>query len=156
RPEIIHLLRQLAERADVRDDDVRGRQPQLARGLGGDPRLGSPSAHRPAGHQSRQLRLAIDIHPPAEIEVGLLAGLDQQRNHVDDHRSVRKRSLPFGGSAPYLRMDDLLKIAARLRVGEYDPGQSATIESLVPQYALAETVDNGGKSGRPRLDHLTC
>ena len=64
--------------------------------------------------------------------------------------------LPFGGSAPYLRMNDLFEIAARLRVGEHDLGQSGTIESLVPQHALAETADNGGKSGRARLDHLTC
>ena len=73
----------------------------------------------------------VSVHRDDKIEVLVLAGLDQQRDNVNDHRGVACSPFQLGGSGPNGRVHDSLEIPTGDRVGEDDLGKPCAVELAV-------------------------
>ena len=97
----------------------------------------------------------ISIDRDNEIEVLVLAGLDQQRDHVHHDCSTAGSPLQLGGPSPNGRVHNSLQIATRERISEDNLGKPCSVQVPVFEYLHAKTVDDRGKRWSARLNYLT-
>ena len=136
-------------------DHIRVERSIVATGLSGDPGLGFGTGEPVACHQPLDLGFMVSVHRDDKIEVLVLAGLDQQRDNVNDHCCVACSPFQLGGSGPNGRVHDSLEIPTGDRVGEDDLGKPCPVELAVFEYLRPKTVQDRGKRRSARLYHLT-
>jgi len=96
----------------------------------------------------------INIDRDDNIEVLLLAGLDQQGNDMNNNCSRTSGLLQFQGSRPDCRMHNPLQISARDRVSKDDLGKACSIEPAVDEHLRAESIENRRQARSSWLDDL--
>ena len=153
-PERIDLTLQFGQASAVVQDYISRAPAIFPWGLCGNPRLGLGSTEAVARHQSLDLCFMINIDSDDEIEIPLLAGLDQQRNDMDNYCSSPSGLLQFNGSRPDGRMHDPLQISARDRISKNDLGKACSIEPAVNEHLSAESIDNCSQARSSWLDDL--
>jgi hypothetical protein len=153
-PQRIDLILQLGHTSAVVQNHICDPSAILVAGLRSNPGLGFGATEPVAGHQSLDLGFMIDIDGDNEIEVLLLAGLDEQGYHMDDNGRRSGSPLKLGGSGPDCRMHNSLQVATRDRIGEDDLGDARPVELPIGEYLGAESLDDCLEPGRARLDHF--
>jgi hypothetical protein len=96
----------------------------------------------------------INIDRDDKIEIPLLAGLDKQRNDMNNNCRKTSGLLQFQGSRPDCRVHDPLQISARDRIGKDDLGKACSIEPAVDEHMCAESIENCRQPRSPWLDDL--
>jgi hypothetical protein len=153
-PERIDLTLQFGHASAVVQDYI-SRDPAIfPTGLSGNPRLGLRATEAVARHQSLDLCFMINIDSDDKIEVPLLAGLDQQRNDMNNNCSRTSGLLQFQSSRPDCRMHDALQISARDRISKDDLGKACSIEPAIDEHLRAESIENCRQTRSPWLDDL--
>jgi hypothetical protein len=153
-PERFDLIPELSNASAVVHDHI-GRPPTIfAAGLGGNPGLGLGAAVPISRHQSLDLGFMINIDSNHKIEILLLAGLDQQGNHMDDNCRSTGGTLQLRGSGPDGRMHDPLEISARRRISKNNLRETRAVEPTVSQDPRAESLDDRGEPWSARFDDL--
>jgi hypothetical protein len=153
-PEGIDLLSQLGRASGVVHDHVSRTPAIFPTGLGGNPGLGFSASESIAHHQPLDLSFIISVHGDDNIEVLMLAGLDQQWDHVHHDCRVAGSLLQLGGSSPYGRVHNSLEITARVRISEDDLGKPRPVDLSVSEYLRTKAVDDRSKRRSAWLDHL--
>jgi hypothetical protein len=153
-PEDIDLCSQLGHASGVVQDHVGRASAIFATGLSGNPGLGF-SAGEPVAHdQPLDLSFMISIYGDHNIEVLVLASLDQQWDHV--HHDCRFAGSPFqlGRPSPDGRVHNSLKITTCQRISEDNLGEPRPVEFPAFQYLCTKTVDDCGTRWSAWLDYL--
>ena len=153
-PEGIDLLSQLGQASGVVHDHVSRTPAIFPTGLGGNPGLGFSASESVAHHQSLDLSFMISVHGDDNIEVLMLAGLDQQWDHVHHDCRVAGSSFQLGGPSPYGRVHNSLEITACVRISEDDLGKPRPVDLPVSKHLRTKTVDDRGKRWSAWLDYL--
>jgi len=96
----------------------------------------------------------INIDSDDKIEVPLLAGLDQQRNDMNNNCSRTSGLLQFQSARPDCRMHDALQISARDRISKDDLGKACSIEPAIDEHLRAESIENCRQTRSSWLDDL--
>jgi hypothetical protein len=153
-PEGIDLFSQPGHASGVVQDHVSCAFAIFATRLSGNPGLGFSGGEAVARHQPLDLSFMVSVHGDDKIEVFVLAGLDQQRDHV--HHSCRVAGSPFelGGPSPDGRMHNSLEITTCERISEDNLGEPRPVELPVSEYLRTKTVDDRGKRWGAWLDYL--
>ena len=154
-PERIDLFCQLSHVSGVVQDHISGKRAILATGLSGNPGLGFSTGETVARHQPLDLGFMISIHRHDKIEVLVLAGLDQQRDHVNHDCSVTGSPFELSSPSPNGRVHDLLEIATSTRVCEDDLGKPCPVELAVFEDLHPKTVKDCGQCRSAWLYYLT-
>jgi hypothetical protein len=154
-PERFDLIPEFGNASAVVHDHISGTPAIFAAGLGGNPGLGFGATVSIARHQSFNLCFMINIDSDHKIEGLLLAGLDQQGNHMDDYCRRTGGLLQLRGAGADCRMHNPLEISARHRISKNDLRKTRAIEPAVGKDLRAESLDDRGKPWSARFDHLT-
>ena len=96
----------------------------------------------------------ISVHGDHNIEVLVLAGLDQQRDHVHHDRRVAGSSFQLGGPSPDRRVHNSLEITSCVRISEDNLGKLRPVDLPVSEYPRTKAVDDRSKRRCARLDHF--
>ena len=141
-------------RPAVVQDDVRDGAPLLVGGLRGDAgaRVGLGQA---APHQPRDPGLHVGLDDEHEVVGARLAGLDQQRDVLDDDGVVRRAAVSSAGPGAHQRVDDAVEPRARRR-RRRPPRPAPAGRASRPTVSTpgAERLDDGRQSRRAGRDHL--
>jgi hypothetical protein len=153
-PQRIDLFSQLRHAAGVVQDHVSHAPAILATGLSGNPGLGFSAGVSVAHHQPLNLSFMINVHGDDKIKVLVLAGLDQQWDHVHHDCRVAGGPLQLGGPIPDGRVHNSLEITTRKGISEDNLGEPRPVELPVSEYLRTKTVDDRGKRRSAWLDYL--
>ena len=153
-PEGIDLFSQLSHASGVVQDHVRRTLAIFAAGLSGNPGLGFGAGEPVANHQPPNLSFMISVHGDDNIEVVVLARLDQQWDHV--HHDCRIAGSPFqlGSPSPDGRVHNSLEITTCERIMEDNLGETRPVELPLLEYLRTKTIDDRGKRWSAWLDDL--
>ena len=153
-PQGIYLFSQLGHTSGVVQDHVGRAFAIFATGLSGNPGLGFSAGEPVTHHQSLDLSFMIRVHGDHKIEFLVLAGLDQQRDHV--HYDCRIASIAFELSGPSSdgRVHNSLEITTCERISEDNLREPRPVELPVFEYLCTKTVDDRGKCWSAWLDDL--
>jgi len=88
-----------------------------------------------------------------KIKVLVLAGLDQQWDHVHHDCCVADSPFQLGGPSPDGRVHDSLEITTREGISEDNLGEPGPVELPVTDYLGTKAVDDRGKRRSAWLDY---
>jgi hypothetical protein len=154
-PERIDLFPQPGNTSGVVHDQIGRDLTIFATGLSGNPGLGLCAGEPVSRQQPLDLSFMINIDCHYNIEVPLLAGLDQQGDDMDNDRHRPSSPFELGGPGPNRGVHNPLEIPTRGRIGKDNLGQTRPVESSLGNHLLTKTVDDRSKRWRARLDYLT-
>jgi hypothetical protein len=152
-PERIDLFSQLRHASGVVQDHISRTPAIFATGLSGNPGLGFSAAVPVAHHQPLDLSFMINFDCDDKIKVLVLAGLDQQWDHVHHDCCVADSPFQLGGPSPDGRVHDSLEITTREGISEDNLGEPGPVELPVTDYLGTKAVDDRGKRRSAWLDY---
>ena len=125
------------------------------RGLRGHPGPGVRGGHVPVLHHALHPDVVRGVHHHHQVEVGALAGLDEQRDVLDHDRAFRSGGGQRGGALPDEGMDDAVEHREAFRVAEDEGAELRPVQAAVGrQDGLAEGRDHLRESRGSRFHHL--
>jgi hypothetical protein len=153
-PEGIDLFSQLGHASGVVQDHVGRPFAIFATGLSGNPGLGFSAGEPVADDQPLDLSFMISIYGDHNIEVLVLARLDQQWDHVHHDCRVAGSLFQLRRPSPDGRVHNSLKITTCEGIGEDNLGEPRSVELPISEYLRTKTVDDRSKRWSASLDYL--
>ncbi len=115
----------------------------------------SVGGHVPVLHHALHPDVVRGVHHHHQMEVGALAGLDQQRDVLDHDGAFRGGGGQRRGALPDEGMDDAVEHREAFRVAEDEGAELGPVQAAVGrQDGLAEGADDLRESRGSRFHHL--
>ena len=111
----------------------------------------------PVLHHALHADVVRGVHHHHQMEIGALAGLDQQRDVLDDNRAFRGAGGQRGGALPDEGMDDAVEDGEPFTVAEDEGAELRPVQAAVGrQDGPAEGLDHLRESGCSGFHDLAC